>query len=212
VRERVWGLSLLGVHPDWQGRRVGSQLLDRALRHADAAHGAIIVSSTHPAAMRRYAIAGFALRPCVSAAGILDRDAIPGGLRARPGDPAADRETCDLAGRHVRGASHGCDLEMFVTAGSQLLVIDGEGFAMHREGSPVVLAATSEAAARDLLWACFAAAPRGATVHVDWIAADHDWAIDVVLRAGLALSPDGPIFVRGDLGPMAPYLPSGAYL
>jgi hypothetical protein len=29
---------------------------------------------------------------------------------------------------------------------------------------------------------------------------------------GLALTPDGPIFTRGDVGPLAPYLPSGAYL
>lgn len=212
LREGVWGLSLLGVDPDWQGRRIGSRVLEPALRYADGARGAIIVASTHPAAMRAYATAGFALRPCVSAAGVLDRRAIPAGLRSRPGDVVRDRETCDVASRHARGAAHGPDLEMYPAAGCDLLVIDGEGFAMHREGSVVVLAATTEAAARDLLWSSFAAAPPGATVHVDWIAAGHDWAIEIALAAGLALSPDGPIFTRGDLGAMAPYLPSGAYL
>jgi hypothetical protein len=32
------------------------------------------------------------------------------------------------------------------------------------------------------------------------------------LDAGLALSPDGPIFTGGRLGPLRPYIPSGAYL
>jgi hypothetical protein len=32
------------------------------------------------------------------------------------------------------------------------------------------------------------------------------------LAARLAPSPDGPLFVRGEIGPMRPYLPSGAYL
>jgi hypothetical protein len=34
----------------------------------------------------------------------------------------------------------------------------------------------------------------------------------VGLEAGLSLNTDGPVFVRGEVGPMAPYLPSGAYL
>jgi hypothetical protein len=33
-----------------------------------------------------------------------------------------------------------------------------------------------------------------------------------VLEAGLSLSPAGPICVRGDLGPLTPYLPSGPFL
>ena len=32
------------------------------------------------------------------------------------------------------------------------------------------------------------------------------------LDARLALSPDGPMFAGGTLGPLAPYIPSGAYL
>jgi len=36
--------------------------------------------------------------------------------------------------------------------------------------------------------------------------------MDVVLEAGLQLRPSGGTFVRGDVGPMRPYLPSGAYL
>jgi hypothetical protein len=81
-----------------------------------------------------------------------------------------------------------------------------------RDGSPALLAARDEAIATDLLWSALAHGERGATVHVDFISAGHDWAVQACLRAGLALSPDGPVYVRGEVGPLAPYLPSGAYL
>jgi hypothetical protein len=36
--------------------------------------------------------------------------------------------------------------------------------------------------------------------------------VSAVLDAGLALSPGGAVYVRGDVGTFWPYLPSGAYL
>jgi GNAT superfamily N-acetyltransferase len=213
VREGVWGLSLLGVRPDRQAGGVGGALLRAALATAEGTRGGIILSSTHPAAMRSYARAGFGLRPCVALSGVLDRRGVPSGLRARPGDPVADRETLEHAARHVRSASYEDDVVVLTSSGGcELLVIDGRGFAAHREGSPALLCATDEDAARDLLWSVFAAAAHGATVHVDFVMTDHDWAIDIGLRCGLSLSPEGPVFTRGDLGPLAPFLPSGAYL
>jgi hypothetical protein len=47
---------------------------------------------------------------------------------------------------------------------------------------------------------------------VHWITGFQDWAVPVVLEAGLSLSPAGPICVRGELGPLTPYLPSGPFL
>ena len=91
-------------------------------------------------------------------------------------------------------------------------MIEGEGFAVARDGSPALLAATNEAAAEDLRWGAFASGPRGGTVSFDFVTAENQWAIRVGLEAGLALSPDGPVYVRGEVGPLAPYLPSGAYL
>ena len=89
---------------------------------------------------------------------------------------------------------------------------DDGGWAAVREGSPVLLAARDEQIARDLLWSALASAGPGASVHVDFMTAGQDWAVDVCLKARLALSPEGPVFVRGDVGPFRPYLPSGAYL
>jgi ribosomal protein S18 acetylase RimI-like enzyme len=212
VREGVWGLSLFGVQPGRQGEGVGRKLVDATLRYADGCRGAIILSSTDPRAMRRYALAGFELRPCVTFAGIVDRHAIPAGLRSRPGSAAADRDLCDAISRHVRGAAHGPDVAALEGTGCALLVHDDGGWAAVRDGSPALVAARDEAIAADLLWSALAAGGPGETVHVDFIAAGHDWAVRTCLAARLAISPDGPLFVRGDVGPMAPYLPSGAYL
>jgi hypothetical protein len=57
-----------------------------------------------------------------------------------------------------------------------------------------------------------AATPPGATAQIDFLTAEQGWAVDVVLSTGLVLSSDGPVFVRGDVGLMHPYVPSGAYL
>jgi len=98
--------------------------------------------------------------------------------------------------------------------GSRLLVIDGpegSGYAIVWEGSPALLAATTPEAATDLLWSCLAESG-GSDDEVHWITDAQNWALPVVLGAGLSLSPAGPICVRGELGPLTPYLPSGPFL
>jgi predicted N-acetyltransferase YhbS len=212
VREGIWGLSLLGVTEAAQGQRLGARLLQSALGAMNGCRGAIILSSAHPAAMRSYFRAGFHLKPCIAAAGALNRSRVPDSLRARPGDLETDRALVDAASRRVRGAAHGSDIDAMLRTGGALLVHDGGGFAVHRAGSPAVVAAADDAVAADLLWSCFAAAPPGETVHVDFMTEANNWAVQVVLDAGLDLTPDGPVYVRGETGPFAPYLPSGAYL
>jgi GNAT superfamily N-acetyltransferase len=212
VREGLWGLSLFAVEPALQGNGVGRRLLDAALGHANGSRGELILSSTDPKAMRRYARAGFALRPLVAAAGMVDRARLPEPhpeLRAGTGDDLAATEAISRA---VRGATHARDIPNALVNGCDLLVLADRGFVVHRQGTPRLLAARDDEAAAALLWGAFAAAPSGATVQVDFVSAGQDWAIAVVLEAGLALSPDGPLFVRGDVGPLRPYLPSGAYL
>lgn len=214
IREDVWGFSLFGVDPAHHGKGIGGRIYAEALAYGDDARGGIILSSQSPAAMRQYFLSGFRLLPCVTTAGVLDRRGLPAGLQSRPGDlmDEADLVTCAAASRFVRGASHNQDLEASLAAGRELLVLPGRGFAVHQDGSPALLAALDEEAATDLLWSCFAAAKPGGQVHVDFITAGNDWAVAVSLRCRLDLTPDGPVFVRGDLGPLAPFLPSGAYL
>ena len=212
IRDGVWGLSLFGVRPGLQGEGIGGALLGAALGYAEGCRGGIILSTSDPRAMRSYARAGFAIKPALAAAGPINRSRIPGGLASRPGDVVADRDLLDAVSRHVRTAAHGPDLQTFVDGGAALLVLDGRGFALHRDGSPALLAAVDDAAATDLLWSCLAGGGAGATAHVDFITERNDWAVATVLEAGLSLSPEGPVFVRGETGPFAPYLPSGAYL
>jgi GNAT superfamily N-acetyltransferase len=212
LRDGLWGLSLLAVEPGLQNNGIGRRLLDAALGYADGARGAIILSSTDPKAMRRYACAGFALRPTVAAAGVVERSALPARhpeIRAAGGDELALTEA---ASRAVRGATHAHDLPLPLADGAALLVLGERGFVVHRAGGVRLLAACDEEAAQALLWAALAASPPGATVQVDFISAGQDWAVAVVLEAGLALSPDGPLFVRGKVGPLRPYIPSGAWL
>lgn len=214
VREGIWGLSLFGVKPGLQGQGIGGPLLAGALRAAEACRGAIILSSSDPRAMRRYVRAGFRIRPCIAAAGEINRARIPAGLRARPGDleSEADRATIDAASRFVRGASHLEDVGTMISGGGRLLVIEGAGWAVVRDGAPAIVAALDEEAATDLTWSCLAAGEAGAPTHIDFISQGNDWAVAVALDAGLSLTPDGPTFTRGERGPLAPYLPSGAFL
>src|SRR5688572_12518311 len=64
VRDGIWGLSLLAVHPDRQAQGTGSALLEAALRTREGCRGALIASSADPRGMRAYARAGFDLHPC----------------------------------------------------------------------------------------------------------------------------------------------------
>lgn len=212
IREGVWGLSLFAVRPGLQGQGIGGRVLAPALEYGDGCRGAIILSSADPRAMRRYFRAGFRIKPCLAAAGQINRSRVPDGLRSRPGDPDADAATIQAASRHVRTAGHGPDVAALVSTGGELLVCDDRGWAVHRDGSPSIVAARDDEAATDLLWSCLSRGPAGEPVHLDFVAEGNDWAIRVALDAGLALSPDGPVFVRGETGPFAPYLPSGAYL
>jgi len=50
------------------------------------------------------------------------------------------------------------------------------------------------------------------TLTVEYVDARQGWALDVVLEAGLELVSECAVCVRGEVGPMWPYLPSGAYL
>lgn len=214
VRERVWILSLFAVDAAHRNMGLGARLLGQALDYAKGCKGAMIASSQHPAAMRSYARAGFDLHPTLSASGPVRRERLPAGLAVREGSEG-DLDLAAEVDRAVRGAAHGPDLESMLRTGCRLIVADGStgrGYVAERNGSPAVLAATDPAAAQDLLRACLERTPPGEKADVDWITGQQNWAVSVSLDAGLSLSPAGPICTRGELGPLAPYLPSGPFL
>jgi GNAT superfamily N-acetyltransferase len=211
IREGVWGFSLFGVAEALQGRGVGRELFARCWEYGSGARGHIVLSTTNPQAMGIYAHTGVPIRPCVAAAGIPDLS------RAPAVDDVVDAGEAGIAladaiGRELRGAGHGRDLPVPMAHGARLLMYEDRAFALARGSNLIALGARDDEAARHMLWAYFVAAGPGATVNVDFLTAGQDWALPVCLDARLALSPDGPMFAGGALGPLAPYIPSGAYL
>jgi GNAT superfamily N-acetyltransferase len=232
VREGVWVLGILVVGKEYRGKGVGRALLSRAMEYAEGTKGGMIASSSHPAAMRSYALAGFTLLPTLKATGSVKREGLPEKLAVREGTP----DDLDLAAdvdRALRGAAHGPDLEFMLSGGSRPLVEEPlanqgfmlsdntrllvaergkeRGYALANRGSLFLLGATEPALARELLFACLAEA--AGEVMVRFIsAAQSPWATPTVLEAGLSLQPAGPLCVHGELGPLAPYLPNALFL
>jgi RimJ/RimL family protein N-acetyltransferase len=211
IRDGLWGFSLFGVAEALQGRGVGRELFARCWEYGAAARGHLILSSPNPAAMATYARSGLSLRPCVAAAGIPDLSRAPD-VDGVEDAGEAGIALADAIGRDVRGAGHGRDLPVAMAHGARLLVFRDRAFALVRHGVVALLAARDEEAARRTLWGALIAAGPGATVSVDFLTAGQDWAVAVCVDARLPLSPDGPMFAGGALGPLAPYVPSGAYL
>jgi GNAT superfamily N-acetyltransferase len=209
VREGLWGLSLLVVLPGHQSAGLGRELLAEALEHGDGAvRGGVILASPDSRALRAYARAGFRVHPCLDASGAPRGVVAPASVREGSIEDLPLTETVDRA---VRGAPHGHDLVALLAAGSRLLVAEERGYAVVLEGVRL-LAALDDATAQDLLRAALAATPPGEETSVEWITAAQPWAVEPVLDAGLRLRPGGAVFLRGDVGRFAPYLPSGAYL
>jgi GNAT superfamily N-acetyltransferase len=211
IREGVLGFSLFAVAQELQGSGIGRELFARCWEYGAGARGHLILSSTNPKAMGIYARSGLAIRPCVAAAGIPDVSRAPsvdGVVEAGEAGIAL----ADAIGRELRGAGHGRDLRVPMAHGARLLVFEDRAFALARGSNIILLGARDEQAAQRMLWALFVGGPPGATVNVDFLTAGQDWALPVCLDARLLLSPDGPMFAGGELGPLAPYIPSGAYL
>ena len=211
MREGIWGLSMLVVHPSAQGAGLGRELLGRASAHGEGARGRIVLSSRDPRAMRTYARMGLDLHPCVMAAGRPRDVTVPDGVRD---GTVEDLPLTEAVDRAVRGAAHGADILALLEGGSSLVVAPGRGYALVSAGRVRLLAALDEAAARAVLRAALArAAAAGDEALVEWITTGQNWAVGTCLDAGLELRTTcGPVFTGGDVGPFRPYLPSGAYL
>ena len=209
MREGVWGLSLLVVSPGAQSSGVGRELLARAWDYGRGARGWIVLASRDPRALRSYARLGLHMHPAVAARGRARRVAPPPDVRAGTLDDLPLTAEVDRA---VRGAAHGDDLVALLESGGDLLVLPERGYAVVRDGAVRLLAARDEDGAATLLRACLAAAGSRET-SVEYITGAQGWAVAPCLEAGLELRMDiGALFLAGDVGPFAPYIPSGAYL
>jgi GNAT superfamily N-acetyltransferase len=209
VRDGLWGLSLLVVEPSHQSAGQGKELLARAHAYGDGARGRIVLSSPDPRALAAYTALGLDLVPAAAAAGVPKVVRAPQAVRlGAPGDAGLIAEV----GRYVRGASHGADVDALVAAGHELFVHPGRGFATHGRGAVSLLAALDDQAATDLLHAVMASAG-DRNLEVEWLTAGQQWAVRACRAAGLTFSLNwGAVLTSGEVGPLTPYLPSGAYL
>jgi GNAT superfamily N-acetyltransferase len=209
LREGIWGLSLFVVLPEHQSAGLGRELLARAWAYGEGARGAIILASRDVRAIRAYLRLGLELHPAAMAIG--RPRGVPEPREVRPLTPA-DREWVDAVGRAVRGAAHAGDLDAMLQAGSTAAVVPERGYGVWRDGALRLLAAADDGAARELLRAHLRAAGRREAL-VEWLTSRQQWAIRECLKAGLRIdAAGGAVLTGGRLGPMAPYLPSGAYL
>lgn len=209
VRERLWCLSMLAVRPGTQSAGAGRALLGRALEYCNGSDAGLIVSSNDPRAMRLYALAGFSLRPTFEATGVVDRSALPGPDPAIVESDGGDLEDLADISRAVRGAPHTAELAFTLGRGFRLLRYGDRGFAVASESRGMwMLAARDETVARALMWSGLALVDDADRPVTRWVTGGQDWAIDVLLKAGLQLRPAGALGVRGNPGPLHPFIPS----
>src|SRR3954453_17878789 len=212
-RDDLWGLSLLAVRPDCQAKGVGQQLLAATLTYAADVQRSVILSTGDPKAMASYARAGLDRYPQVAARGPVRRLATQS-MRVRPGS-LADVEFADEVDMAVRGARRGPGQLVLAETWSMFVVDDrdGGGYAYVRDNGEVeAVAATDDDTATALLWRCLSyAADRGVDASVEHANAGQQWAVRVMVEAGLSLRPSGPVFWRGGRPPPS-YLPSGPWL
>jgi GNAT superfamily N-acetyltransferase len=216
VREGYWVLSQLGAVPGRQGRGLGRELLRLAHSHGDPDGPGTIQCSRDPKAMALYADLGFSLHPVVAAWGPLRPGAVarPSEVVRYEGNAVTDTEldVVTAIDRAVRGSARTIDVQMMLSgAGTRLLLHEDQAYAVAMDDRIVTLGGRTEASASLVLRAMLAEAPEGETVEINWLTAGQQWAIAVLMRAGVELQPYGPVMVRGMPGPPSPYIPSGGY-
>lgn len=211
-RERLWCLSLLAVDPRVQSSGAGRALLECALSYRSETDCGLIVSSNDPRALRLYATAGFELRPTFEAIGPLHRRRMPAPDPRVDREDGAELEALESISRELRGGPHTAELEQALKWGGRLLRIEDRGFAVVYPGEGVwLLAARDEDAAAALMRTGLVAVGETPQASVRWITAGQDWAIDVLLDAGLRLGAHGALCVSGEPGSLQPFIPSPPY-
>ena len=211
-REGWWVLSSLDVGPGADGGAVGRLLMERMVAHGAAALRGVICAGPDPRALGLYRVFGHRLHPAMRLQGAVERTALPAVRSVRDGT-AGDVDLADAVDRLVRGAAHGPDHQ--VLAQDHVLLVaespSGRGYAWVGADGPSVLAATDVATARELLWEVLGRTQPGRRVTVEHVSAEQDWAVDLAVRAGLAVGPGAFVCLRGMPRLPVPYVPSAGF-
>ncbi|MDQ6688290.1 MAG: GNAT family N-acetyltransferase [Actinomycetota bacterium] len=212
-RDLSWFLATYAVRPRLQGHGIGRPLLEAALSHSAGCLRGMLAASADPKAARRYKLAGFDLHPEMRLTGLVERGVLPVVEHVREGS-AADFELMDSIDRRIREAAHGPDHPLLSEL-YRLVVTDrstGSGYAyLNAVGEPATIAATNRRTAQRLLWEALASSRPGTPFTIEKVTGANQWAVDVGVRARLAVHPGGYLAVRG-MKPPAPYLHHGSFL
>jgi hypothetical protein len=168
------------------------------------------MSTDDPRAMRLYWQAGFALYPTLLASGQLRRKRLPA-LDPQITEVTVD-EIAQLAPISValRGGPHTEELKMMAGAVARIFRLADRGFVVASINHEVWrLAALDTESAQALLWRGLRCAGEDGPVRVRYVSGTNQWAVDVLMAAGLDLIADGAVAVVGTPGPLCPYIPSG---
>jgi hypothetical protein len=166
--------------------------------------------------MALYASFGFVLHPVVAAWGAMRPGSIerPREVTRYESEQVTERELQIVTAidRKVRGSERSVDIVAMLTQpGTRLLLHLDQGYAVTMDDRVVTLGAKQEESAALVLKAMLAESPTGQTIEVNWLTSAQQWAIRVVVEAGIELLPFGPVMVRGMDGPPTPYIPSGGF-
>lgn len=209
VRGDRWILATLGVLPEFQERGIGRQLLALTLDYRGPAPLGAIFSSPDPRALHRYASAGFDLHPTVGGFGPPRKGCEePSGIDL-VSEGALD--TVAAVDRSVRGTERTGDIDFHLRNGYQLLLAGTQGYAIITGGILSMLAAVDEDTAEALLRAAIARCPRGESFNVSWVTARQQWAIRVLVAAGVPLFVHEAVMTLGRWEPDRPYLANGIF-
>ncbi len=211
-RERLWVLSLLAIEPGRQSAGAGRALLAETLAYGSTTDAGIIVSSDDWRAIRLYRLAGFSVRPTLKAEGVVDRGALPKAHPEVREGGSADLEALAPISRDIRGAPHTAEVEFALGQGARLLRLGDRGFVVLQPGAGVwLLAARDPEAAAAVLWSGLGLVGGVGGPVAHWIMGEQEWAIDVLLQAGLRLTASGALCLRGRPGSLQAFLPSGPF-
>lgn len=210
ARGDVWVLSLLAVKAGIQSRGIGRALMEAALSYRSDLKNRLIMSTNDPRAMRLYWQAGFALYPAMLASGAVKRERLP------QTDPRITEVAIEGIGQlapisvAIRGGPHTEEMKMMASTGARIFRRDDRGFVVVSASHEIwLLAALDHESANVLLWHGLDRASEGGSVRVRYVSGANQWAIDILMEAGLDVIADGAVSVAGNPGPLRPYIPSG---
>ncbi len=200
-------LSRLGVTPDFQDRRIGRELLARALAYGDGCAEQYIFTSRDPRAIHTYLREGFELHPCIQLVGRPHSLDVAASIRL---GSSSDLELIDSIDRSQRGVTRRADLSLWFELGADVFIDEDGGYLIFDGTRLLSLCARAEDVATRLLTAALGGAFGHPPLEAGWIVQEQRWAIDCAVASRASVAIRGAILTRYLERFAVPYLPNAS--